>query len=92
MKSRNLLSSFICVLTLLICNPSQAEKPQIALNINNASIEQLETMKGIGTHKARAIVEYRLKNGNFSSVEDLIKIKGIGSKFVANNRTWLSVQ
>ena len=92
MKSRNLLSSLICVLTLLICSPSQAEKSQIAININSASIEQLETMKGIGARKAQAIVEYRLQNGNFASIEDLIKVKGIGSKFVAKNRAWLSVQ
>lgn len=92
MKSRNLLSSLICVLTLLICSPIQAEKSQTALNINSASIEQLETMKGIGARKAQAIVEYRLQNGNFASIEDLIKVKGIGSKFVAKNRAWLSVQ
>jgi len=65
---------------------------QLALNINNASIEQLEKMKGIGARKAQAIVEYRLQNGNFATVEDLVKVKGIGTKFLSKNRAWLSVQ
>jgi competence protein ComEA len=65
---------------------------QLALNINSASIEQFEKMKGIGARKAQAIVEYRLQNGNFATVEDLVKVKGIGTKFISKNRAWLSVQ
>jgi len=67
-------------------------RDQIALNINNASIEQLEKMKGIGSRKAQAIVEYRLQNGTFATVEELAKVKGIGPKFISKNRAWLSVQ
>jgi competence protein ComEA len=91
MKLWNVLSSLVLVFLLNTSNPVLAQEQQIALNINNASIEQLEKMKGIGAKKAQAIVEYRLNNGNFASIEDLIKVKGIGSKFVAKNRAWLSV-
>jgi competence protein ComEA len=62
------------------------------LNINNASLEQLEKMKGIGAKKARAIIEYRLKNGNFATIEDLSNVKGIGSKFIDKNKASMSVQ
>lgn len=92
MKLRNVLSSLILVFLLNTSNTVIAQEQQVALNINNASIEQLEKMKGIGAKKAQAIVEYRLNNGNFASIEDLIKVKGIGTKFVAKNRAWLSVQ
>ena len=92
MKLWNVLSSLVLAFLLNTATPVLAQEQQVSLNINNASIEQLEKMKGIGAKKAQAIVEYRLNNGNFSSVEDLIKVKGIGSKFVAKNRPWLSVQ
>ena len=92
MKRWNFLSSLIILFTVLITTPAYASEQQPALNINNASIEQLEQMKGIGPSKAQAIVEYRLQNGNFSQVDDLIKVKGIGQVFLEKNRAWLSVE
>ena len=49
-----------------------------AVNINTATQEQLETLKGVGPAKAKEIIEYRKKNGPFKSVDDLDKVKGIG--------------
>lgn len=92
MTKRNLISSILFALTVLITTPIQANEIQPALNINNASIEQLEKMKGIGARKAQAIVEYRLQHGNFSKVDDIVKVKGIGSSFLEKNRAWLSVE
>lgn len=93
MKIWNLLiKSGLLVLTLSLNSAYANEIGQPALNINNASIEQLEKMKGIGERKAQAIVEYRLQNGNFAQVDDLTKVKGIGSTFVNKNRASLSVQ
>lgn len=48
------------------------------VNINTASIEELQTLSGIGESKAKAIVEYRESNGNFSSIEDIKNVSGIG--------------
>ncbi|GKS69971.1 competence protein ComEA [Nitrosomonas sp. PY1] len=50
-----------------------------ATNINTASQTELESLQGIGPAKARAIIEYREKNGSFASVEDLKKVDGIGA-------------
>ena len=50
-----------------------------AVNINTASQAELESLQGIGPAKAKAIVEYREKNGSFASVDDLGKVSGIGS-------------
>jgi competence protein ComEA len=48
------------------------------LNINSASAAELETLPGIGPTYAQRIVEYREENGPFVTVEDIIKVKGIG--------------
>lgn len=53
------------------------------LDINRASVEELDGLKGIGPAKAKAIVEYRERNGFFGSVDELFKVKGIGEKLLA---------
>ncbi|MCM3627237.1 ComEA family DNA-binding protein [Paenibacillus glycanilyticus] len=53
------------------------------LDINRASAEQLDTLKGIGPAKAQAIIADREQNGPFQSVDDLLRVKGIGSKLLA---------
>lgn len=49
-----------------------------AVNINTANQAQLETLNGIGPAKAKAIIDYRTKNGPFKTVDDLDKVPGIG--------------
>jgi competence protein ComEA len=48
-----------------------------AVDINTATQQQLEALKGIGPEKAKAIVDYRQKNGAFKTTEDLMKVPGI---------------
>jgi len=49
------------------------------VNINNATIKELDSLNGIGHKKAAAIIEFRKKHP-FKKIEDIIKIKGIGKK------------
>jgi competence protein ComEA len=51
--------------------------PQL-ININLASVVELEQLPGVGPSTAKAIVAYREKNGAFLKVEDLLKVRGIG--------------
>ena len=48
------------------------------ININTATKEELMTLTGVGEAKALAITEYRDKNGNFETIEDIKKVPGIG--------------
>ncbi len=53
-----------------------------SVNINAADVKALEALPGIGAAKAQAIVDYRTEHGEFKTIEDLTKVKGIGEKIV----------
>ncbi|MBX2809804.1 MAG: helix-hairpin-helix domain-containing protein [Cellvibrionaceae bacterium] len=60
---------------------------QAVVNINSASADALvERLKGVGPSKARAIIEWREQHGNFTHIEQLLEIKGIGEKTLDINR------
>ena len=47
------------------------------ININTATLEELSTLTGIGATRAKAIIDYREKNGPFNTKEDLMLVNGI---------------
>jgi competence protein ComEA len=60
--------------------PAAATAAKPAINLNTATIDQLETLPGIGRKTAERIIEYRTKAGGFKRIEDLMNVKGIGEK------------
>ncbi|MCR1951848.1 helix-hairpin-helix domain-containing protein [Clostridium sp. DSM 100503] len=50
------------------------------ININTATLEELQKINGVGEVKAKSIIEYREKNGGFKSIDEMKNIEGIGDK------------
>lgn len=62
-----------------------------AVNINTATKEELTSLKGVGDKRAQEIIDFRKKNGDFKSVDDLEKVPGIGPGLMKQIRSEVSV-
>lgn len=69
----------------IMAQTSKPQAPKVDLNVADATTLEHE-MAGIGRIKAEAIVAYREINGPFSSVEELLEVKGIGKAILDRNR------
>lgn len=62
------------------------------ININTASVAELQRLQGIGEKKATAIKDYREKIGGFKSIEELTEVPNIGDKTFENIKDIITVQ
>ncbi|WP_044747674.1 helix-hairpin-helix domain-containing protein [Aeribacillus alveayuensis] len=62
------------------------------ININNATMEELQTLTGIGPSKAEAIISYREENGPFQAVDEIKNVSGIGEKSFEKIKDNITVQ
>jgi comEA protein len=60
--------------------PKPAAAATTPVNLNTATVADLEALPGVGASTAKLIIEHRQKNGGFKKVEELMNIKGIGEK------------
>jgi competence protein ComEA len=65
----------------------QKPKP-VRVDINRATVEQLQALPGVGPVLAQRIVDYRKQHGAFKSVAELNNVKGIGEKKLADIKPW----
>jgi len=99
--SRTLLS--LIALATLLASPAQAQtartktvdqaaaKSTVQVNLNTATVADLQELPGIGAKVAARIVEYRQKQGPFKRIEELMNVQGIGEKSFLKLRPQITV-
>jgi competence protein ComEA len=62
------------------------------INVNTATLEELDVLPGIGPAIAQRIIDYRNQNGAFKQIEDLKKVRGIGDALFSQIKDMVTVQ
>lgn len=70
--------------------PSPAKKGK--LNINRATLEQLDTLPGVGPSIAQKIIDYRISSGGFKSIEELNNVSGIGEEKYKDIKNLITIE
>ncbi len=86
---RNITIAMVLCLLLGLAAATFAEDSG-KININTASVEQLSDITGIGPVIAQRIVDYRENNGGFSTVEEIVNVRGIGEKTFAKIKNYIT--
>lgn len=77
--------------TELFPETDETEEKNEKININTATVSELSRINGIGRSKAVNIAKYREENGNFETIEDLLKVHGIAEKKLDSIRELITV-
>ena len=95
------LTALVLLGTAVACNPQRAysapskdvkiENPAKVVNVNTASAEELQAIRGVGPAIAARILDFRKQNGRFEKVEDLAKIRGIGEAKLQRIKAQVSI-
>ena len=72
-------------------NGSPSAAATAMININTASVEELDKLPGIGPSIAKAIIDYRTTSGPFKKIEDINEVKGIGDALYAKIKDQITV-
>lgn len=80
----------LAVALAFVALPAAAADAGKTVNINQASVEQLQLLPNVGPAVAARIVEHREKNGAFKQAEDLMQVRGIGEKSFERLRPYVA--
>ncbi len=82
----------VVVLLALSCTAyAKKTPPAHPIDLNTATVKQLEQLPGVGPTTAKAIVEFRAKTGRFQRVTDLLVIRGISESKLKKMRPYITV-
>jgi len=76
MKTKYFLLSLFIAVFMMMGQVNASDR----VNLNTATVAQLQTLSGVGPKTAAAIATYRSEHGFFTSIDDLSKVQGIGEK------------
>lgn len=102
MTKSKLLPLSILLFSATLFNASAVENPsdvqakteqvqQAIIDLNNADATQLATLKGIGAKRAQAIIDYREQHGKFTSLQELLEVKGVGNAVLQANQGLIKI-
>ena len=72
-------------------NPGVNLGAPLLVDLNQATVAELDQLPGVGPSTARAIIDHRTRNGPFASVDDLLAVRGIGSAKLAELKPFVRV-
>jgi len=90
-RIRFVLGSFALLAICASFASAKKTPPAQPIDLNAATVKELEELPGIGPTTAKAIVEFRTKSGRFRRVNDLLVIRGISEAKLAKIRPYVSV-
>jgi competence protein ComEA len=88
-RSRRILA--VIALLAFTATAAQKKPPAKPINLNTATLEQLQELPGIGPTTAKAIIHFREKSGPLKRVEDLLAIHGISKARLEKLRPYVTV-
>src|ERR1700723_1710382 len=93
MACRFLWIFFFFVLCVGTADSALAKKtpPAQPIDLNSATVKELEELPGVGPTTAKAIVDFRTKSGRFRRVNDLLVIRGISETKLAKIRPYVTI-
>lgn len=77
---RNFIGIVVVLFAVFTLTGTSFGDDSLKIDLNEASVQELVKIKGIGQKYAERIVEYRENNGRFEKIEEIMNIKGIGKK------------
>lgn len=91
-RTKKLIFLFIALAMVVALSAPSWAGDSGKINLNKANAAELSQLKGIGMKYAERIVEFRDKNGPFTTPEDLLKVQGIGPKTLEKNKDRIIVE
>lgn len=70
----------------------RTSRPRVTLDLNQATVDELITLPGVGVVRAKAIIRWREEHGEFRSLDDLVQVPGVGPATVARLRPLVEVR